>query len=330
MDTIKNNHELYFGLSPCIKKAKCYINVATTGCCAVLLLGESGTGKSLIAQWIHRHSSRRDREFTGINCSGLKGDLLKSELFGHVRGAFTGAVSDRQGLIEMADGGTLFLDEIGDLDISVQCQLLKAIEEKTYRRVGENIQRTSDFRLICATNRNLFEAIEEKTFREDLYYRINTLTISLPPLVKRSEDIPGLLNHLLTKMGYAGSPLKDDVIEALSQHRWRGNVRELRNALERALAFAQGKNLTLEHFSDVFEETSIALMENEAFPAEERKKQTVNWSLSKWEKAHIMRTLHHFGSDKIKTSAALGISLSSLYRKLNGMYKNNAGKVVDP
>jgi DNA-binding NtrC family response regulator len=276
----------------------------------VLILGESGTGKGMLARWIHDHSLRKDGAFVDINCSGLKGELLKSELFGHARGAFTGAVGDRPGLIEEADGGTLFLDEIGDMDADAQCQLLKAVEEKVYRRLGENKLRSSDFRLICATNRNLPEAVERGAFREDLFYRVSTLIINVPPLSARKADIPELLNHILRGMGYSHFPVCGGVLDALARHTWRGNIRELRSAVERALIFARGEALTAEHFSDIGERACRALAGTPARPEEPI------WNLKDLEAAHVLRAVERFGNDKSKASDALGISLASLYRKL--------------
>jgi len=304
-------YEPYFGDSPVIKRVKEYIDVAAAEPCTVLLFGETGSGKGVAARYIHEHSPRKRRAFVDINCSGLRGDLLKTELFGHSKGAFTGAVNDRAGLIEEANGGTLFLDEIGDMDINVQCQLLKSIEEKTYRRLGENRQRSSDFRLICATNRNLPEAVKNGTFRADLYHRINTLPIGLPPLRERKEDIPGLLEYMLTNMRYDHFPIGEVVTDALTHYHWPGNIRELRNALERALMFAQGETLTMEYFPDI---------ENVFLDSTGDAGQTVLlkeavWDLDKITGEQIMRALKHFDGDKKKASKALGISLSSLYRK---------------
>jgi two-component system NtrC family response regulator len=272
------------------------------------------------ARQIHNCGSRRERKFVSINCAGLKGELLKSELFGHTTGAFTGAICDRPGLIEEADGGTLFLDEIGDMDVGVQCQILKVIEEKTFRRIGENKPRSSDFRLICATNRNLPKAMENGSFREDLFYRINTLTARLPSLSECAEDIPGLLNHILTRMGYSHFPLCNTIVKTLMRRRWRGNIRELRNTIERALASAGGALLTIEHFSDPIEEAPKALLETYSElaepPAEYHVPPRNIWNLDDLEEAHINHALKHFHNDKAKTCKALGISPSSLYRKL--------------
>ncbi|MDO5575609.1 MAG: sigma-54 dependent transcriptional regulator, partial [Fibrobacter sp.] len=227
--------EPYFGKSKAIDKVIQYANVAAINNTVVLLQGETGTGKGVFAKWIHEHSSRKNEAFVEVNCSSLKGELLRSELFGHAKGSFTSAIKDRSGLIEVVDGGTLFLDEIGDMALDVQAQLLKTIEEKTYRRIGENKLRTSDFRLICATNRNLTEASMDGTFRKDLYYRICIFPIKLPSLRNRTDDLPGLVENILGSFGYDKFPLSKNVMDTLLEYKWPGNIRELRNMLERAI-----------------------------------------------------------------------------------------------
>ncbi|MDG5815288.1 sigma-54 dependent transcriptional regulator [Chitinispirillales bacterium ANBcel5] len=306
------NGDPYFGSSPVIEKVIQYANVAAMNHTVVLLCGETGTGKGILARWIHDHSARKNEAFVEVNCSSLKGELLRSELFGHAKGAFTSAIKDRSGLIEVADGGTLFLDEIGDMDLEVQTQLLKTIEEKSYRRIGENKVRTSDFRLICATNRNLTEASNKGTFRKDLYYRINIFPISLPSLRERREDLPGLIKHMLMSFGYDQFPLQQSVIDTLVRYEWPGNIRELRNMLERALLLSQGKSLNCSHFPGL--EGSTPLNQDSSTPEV--------WNLDDLEKLHIVKALKHFGGDKYETSNALGISLSSLYRKLDKMQQH--------
>ena len=318
--------EPYFGFSPIMGRVKKYIDIAAVEPCTALIIGETGSGKGVAARWIHEHSPRRKMGFVDINCSGLKGDLLKTELFGHSKGAFTGAVSDRAGLIEEADGGTLFLDEIGDMDIDVQCQLLKSIEEKTYRRVGENKLRSSDFRLICATNRDLPEAVKSGAFREDLYYRINTLCIELPPLRERREDIFGLLKHLLTNMGYNRFPLSGALVDTLTRHPWPGNIRELRNALERALMFAQREPLAVEHFAGLLEAPQDSAKPGQTGAEQAGLRKEIVWNLDRIENEQIQRALRYFDGNKVKTSKALGISLSSLYRRLDQIWN---GKTDD-
>ena len=202
----------------------------------VLILGESGTGKEVVARNLHYHSSRRDRPFVPVNCGAIPADLLESELFGHQKGAFTGAISDRQGRFEMAEGGTLFLDEIGDMSLQMQVKILRVLQERTFERVGSNKSITSDVRIIAATHKDLEEAITEGVFREDLFYRLNVFPIEMPPLRERLEDIPLLVNELVRRIEHEkrGSVrLSPGAIYALCQYNWPGNVRELANLVER-------------------------------------------------------------------------------------------------
>lgn len=305
--------EPHFGTSSAIEKVMQYANVAALTTTVVLLYGETGTGKGVLARWIHEHSARKTEAFIEVNCSSLKGELLRSELFGHSKGAFTSAIKDRCGLIEVVDGGTLFLDEIGDMDLEVQSQLLKTIEEKSYRRIGENKLRTSDFRLICATNRNLTQAASNGSFRKDLYYRICVFPIFIPALHDRREDIPDLVKHVLLSYGYDFFPLNRQVEQLLVNYTWPGNIRELRNMIERALLISQGTELSMVHFPGIdpspppppVQESVETILEIDS------------WNLEEIEKNHILKILKRFAGDKYETSNALGISLSSLYRKLD-------------
>jgi len=202
----------------------------------VLILGESGTGKEVVARNLHYHSSRREGPFVPVNCGAIPADLLESELFGHKKGAFTGAISDREGRFEMAEGGTLFLDEIGDMSLQMQIKILRVLQERTFERVGSNETITSDVRILAATHRNLEEGIKTGEFREDLFYRLNVFPIEVPPLRERLEDIPLLVNELVRRIEHEkrGSVrLSPDTIYALCQHNWAGNVRELANLIER-------------------------------------------------------------------------------------------------
>jgi DNA-binding NtrC family response regulator len=293
-----NQNPPFFGKSKETEKILEQAKIASTTDAVVLLLGETGTGKGVLARWIHNNSNRKSEAFIEVNCSMLKGDLLRSELFGHAKGAFTSAVAAKEGLIELADGGTLFLDEIGDMGTDVQAQLLKTIEDKSFRRVGENIERKSDFRLLCATNHDLKN--ETKDFRRDLYFRICTFPIRLSPLRLRKEEMPGLAEYFLVNFGYTHFPLEPEVVLLLSSYPWPGNTREFKNVIERALLLAQGEPLAALHFPDLSAELA----------------QEGSLGLGNAEDAHILQVLESFNGNKRKTCKALGLSISSLYRRL--------------
>ena len=224
------------GSSRSVQKVRKMIEQVAGSDANVLVLGESGTGKEVVARNLHYHSSRREGPFVPVNCGAIPGDLLESELFGHKKGAFTGAISDREGRFEMAEGGTLFLDEIGDMSLQMQVKILRVLQERTFERVGSNESRTSDVRIIAATHRDLEEAIKQGEFREDLFYRLNVFPIVTPPLRDRVEDIPLLVNELVRRIEHEkrGSVrLSPSAIYALCQYNWPGNVRELANLVER-------------------------------------------------------------------------------------------------
>lgn len=224
------------GTSRKIKQTRQMIEQVAASEATVLILGESGTGKEVVARNVHYYSGRRDKPFVPINCGAIPPELLESELFGHEKGAFTGAISARQGRFEMAEGGTLFLDEIGDMPLPMQVKLLRVLQERTFERVGSNRSITSDVRVIAATHRNLEDLIKDGTFREDLYYRLNVFPIDMPPLRERVEDIPLLINELIARIEHEkrGSVrLSPAAVMALCQYKWPGNVRELANLIER-------------------------------------------------------------------------------------------------
>ena len=265
----------------------------------VLLEGESGTGKELLARMIHEQSPRADDPFVTVNCAALAETLLESELFGHVRGAFTGAVRDREGRFEAANGGTVLLDEIGEVAPSTQVKLLRFLQSKELERVGETTTRKVDVRVIAATNRNLEEAVKNGTFRDDLFYRLNAVRVKLPPLRERTEDIPLLAQHFLSRSG-SGSELKEDVLRALTTYPWKGNVRELENVIERAVILAKGGPVEMHHLPEEFQ-----LL---AGPAH----QTL--SLEEIERQHIARVLR-IAADLDEAASMLGIDPATLYRK---------------
>lgn len=294
----------YFGESSVMKKVMNMVSLASENESPVVLLGETGSGKGFLAKWLHDHSPRYSGPFVELNCSNLRGDLLASELFGHAKGSFTSAVHDKQGLIEVADGGTLFLDEISDMDLGVQAQFLKVVEEKQYRRLGEVKMRTSDFRLICATNHDLVEEIKNGRFRKDLYFRINVLPITIPPLRERPEDIPGFVRKILTNLGHKETEVPDEIIQLLKNYPWPGNIRELRNVLERAILLSHGETLSAEHFPGLEPRYNIT----------EKNRRLSN--LDNIEENHIRAIVKQFNGDTRKASEALGISRATLYRKL--------------
>jgi len=221
---------------------------------SILVQGESGTGKELVARAIHNHSLRKNRPFVSVNSGGIPETLLESELFGYVKGAFTGAVQTKKGLFDMATGGTLFLDEIGEMSPMMQVKLLRAIQEKTIRPVGATAEHDVDVRLIAATNRDLFSMVKQNTFREDLYYRINVINLLLPPLRERKEDIPTLVSHLVEKSSRAAGKTAPNVspktMDILENYDWPGNIRELQNVVERAIAIATGRVIEPFHIPD--------------------------------------------------------------------------------
>lgn len=237
----------FVGESPQILEVKELAEAIKSSGAPVLILGETGTGKSVLARWLHENGPRATGPFVDLNCAGLSKELAEADLFGHERGAFTGATTAKKGLLEVANGGDIFLDEIGDLDISVQPKLLKVLEEKTYRRVGDVRNRASDVRIIAATHRDLWQMSNEGSFRSDLLFRINTVTFDLPALRERSADLllltDRILDSLCRRSGRSKPQLSQAAVATIRQHTWPGNLRELRNALERALLFARGDTI---------------------------------------------------------------------------------------
>jgi Nif-specific regulatory protein len=281
----------------------------------ILILGESGTGKELIARAIHYSSPRADKPFVKVNCAALPENLLESELFGHEKGAFTGAVARRIGRFELADQGSIFLDEIGDLSPSLQMKLLRVLQEKEFERVGSNQTIRSDVRVIAATNRNLEEAIRKGTFREDLYYRLNVVTISLPPLRERKEDIPLLVEHFLEKHNRENkknvTSLSKEVRDLLRHYDYPGNVRELENIVERAVVLCRGDTLTTQ-------DLPLNLREGKAEAVLERDRgtQSLPDTLEEIERQLIVKALERNGGVQTKAAEEMGISERVLRYKM--------------
>jgi transcriptional regulator with PAS, ATPase and Fis domain len=274
---------------------------------SVVLLGESGTGKELISRLIHLASKRSSQPMVTLECSGLSEALIESELFGHKKGAFTGAHNDRQGLVEHADGGTLFLDEIGDVSLATQVKLLRLIETKTFRRVGGTEVRTSNFRLICATHRNLSSMVEDGTFRLDLYYRINVFPITVPPLSERLEDIPDLVEHLLNTLGRK-IHITESALSIIQRHSFKGNIRELRNLLSRATILCDTNLIESRHI-----QLAVDMEGNDASTYYES---TYSNPLKHREAEYLQHLMSKFKGDKKAVAKYAGISLRTLYRKI--------------
>jgi two-component system, NtrC family, response regulator AtoC len=273
---------------------------------AVLVLGESGTGKELVARAIHEHSTRAERAFVPIHCGALPREVFESELFGHEKGAFTGAVGTKPGLVELADGGTLFLDEIGEMEPDSQVKLLRALETGTFFRIGATRPRRVDVRLVAATNRDLAEAMKSGEFRQDLYYRINTITVSLPPLRERRDDVTLLAKHFVeTNAKYGLKRLAAATLAALEAYAWPGNVRELLHAVERAVILSKG--------DEIFPaDLPPEVLGSNAAPAP-----SAGGSLETMERQHIVAVLRQVSGHRGKAAALLAIDPKTLYRKIS-------------
>lgn len=286
------------------------VHVAS-GLSTVLLLGDSGTGKEMIARLIHHRSTRADKVFVAVNCAALPENLLESELFGHEKGAFTGAVQQRAGRFELASGGTLFLDEIGELPLLLQAKMLRVVQEMKYERLGGVRTLEADVRLIAATNRNLEESVKNRSFREDLYYRLNVFPIFLPALKDRPQDILPLAEHFLRKLaprvGKAAKPLSAEARRRLESYSWPGNVRELANMMERALILSRSESIGIE---DLTLPGKMGTGPEPTLPDAGPKK------LAEVEKEAILKALKANGDHRGKTAEALGISLRTLQYKL--------------
>lgn len=282
--------------------------IAGTGS-GVLIQGESGTGKELIAKAIHYNSPRADGPFIAINCAALPETLLESELFGYVRGAFTGAHANKVGLFKAADGGTLFLDEVSEMPQTLQVKLLRALQEREFIPLGATKAITFDARIIAATNRNLEEESQTGTFRADLFYRLSVFSLTLPPLRERREDIPLLARFFVERFAHAFNALpktiSDEAMQALINYDWRGNVRELQNAIERAVTLSD-ERIELQHLPQKVRQTPTAIRDLTG--------QTL--TLDELERRYIFATLDRVGDDKARAATLLGIDLSTLYRKL--------------
>jgi DNA-binding NtrC family response regulator len=281
----------------------------------VLITGKSGTGKELVARAIHYNSNRKAKRFMPINCGAIVETLFESELFGHKKGSFTGASSDKEGLFKAADGGSVFLDEVSEIPLHLQVKLLRAIEQKEVIPVGYTDPVSIDLRLIAATNRDLRVEVENGKFREDLFYRLNVVEIDLPSLTERKEDVPLLCQHFLEvyrkNMGRLIQGFTNEAMNAMMQYQWRGEVRELQNVVERAVIFCDKEYIGLEHLPEYFKQ--VTTHGNAIVPGGQ---QTLRDAVKAFERTYIEQVLVQNERNKEATAQALGVSLSSLYRKM--------------
>jgi NtrC-family two-component system response regulator AlgB len=306
---------------PVVQKLFETANKAAASNATLLVLGESGTGKSVLARALHGNSTRRDNAFVTVACPSLSRELLESELFGHVRGAFTGAVGETWGKIKVAEGGTLFLDEIGELPMEIQPKLLRLLQEREYERVGDAKPRKANVRVIAATNRKIEDLVKEGKFREDLYYRLNVITIEMPPLRHRPLDLPSLARqHLKLFARQSARPIKDftpAAMAAMQRYPWPGNLRELRNVIERAVILAPGDKIDVNDFPESLRgsQPSGAVIGNRV-------------SLEELEREHIMRIIE-IADSMDEAAQILGIDPATLYRKRK-RYADQAAEASNP
>jgi DNA-binding NtrC family response regulator len=313
----------FLGISTAIRKlAEICLRIVTTDS-PIMIQGETGTGKGVLAHWLHEHSPRAPEPFVDLNCGGLSRELLESELFGFEKGAFTGAVQPKAGLLEIAHKGTVFLDEIGDIDLHLQPRLLKVLEEKQFRRLGDVRDRRVDVRLIAATHQDIIKLIREKKFRSDLFFRINTISLMIPALRDRAEDIPILARYFLEKLpadlGLGGTlELSDGALHCLQSYPWPGNIRELRNVLERAVLLSDNR---------VLRERDLHFDIPSELPAH---KDSAGMTLEQMEREYIERALSVEGGRVEAAARRLGIARSSLYSKIkqHGLGRYPASRTV--
>lgn len=308
----------FFGSSAAIRLLKNQAERVANADSTIVLQGETGSGKGVLARWLHAHSERAEQPFVDLNCAGLTREFLETELFGHEKGAFTSAVTAKPGLLEMAHRGTLFLDEIGDMDPQVQPKLLKVLEEKRFRRLGEVKERFVDIRLIAASHHDLAVLVQQGSFRNDLYFRINTIPLRVPALREREEDIPALAQLLLEglcgELGRAGKSLSPSALASLRNYYWPGNVRELRNVLERALLL--GTTEVIDHSHLLFDRSANQGHSAAALKQERPLQPPLEMNLQELERWYIEATLNQVGGKVDAAAHRLNIPRSSLYQKL--------------
>lgn len=305
---------------------------------SVLIQGESGTGKELVAHRIHKMSDRADKPFVTINCGALQESLLESELFGHEKGSFTGAVAQKIGLAETADGGTIFLDEIGEMSLGIQTKLLRFLQEGEMYRIGGKNPIRVDVRVISATNRDLEQEVKNSRFREDLFYRLNTITLRVPPLRKRTEDIQMIISYFLANARYGGTRVlnvEPKAMEALKAYHWPGNIRELQNTVEQLKILTEGTEIRLEDLPFNIRMSQSKQTHDDAgvLSTNTQTQGTIPMTLEDLEKNHILQMLSYQHGNKTKTAKVLGITIKTLYNKLHRyglLDENNKNEITEP
>lgn len=281
----------------------------------ILILGESGTGKELVANAIHRHSRRNDRSFVKVNCAAIPEGLLESELFGHEKGAFTGATQKKIGKFELAQQGTIFLDEVGDMSFATQAKVLRVLEQKELQRVGGSDTVKVDVRVISATNQDILHLVKKKRFREDLFFRLNTIPIQIPPLRERKEDIPLLIDHFIregnSRLGVEITGVSKDAMELLLKYRWPGNARELRNVMDRGITLTEGKILTTDVIAFSFE-----MPTQKSLSVAPEVRSSLRETIEEVEKSLILNALKKAGGKQVEAAKTLNITEKNLWKKI--------------
>ena len=299
----------FVGESAAIRDLESDVRRIMVGDSPIVIQGETGTGKGVLARWIHDNGPRSEETFVDLNCAGLQREFLETELFGHQKGAFTGAVASKLGLLEVAHRGSVFLDEIGDVDLELQPKLLKVLEEKRFRRLGDTRDRVVDIRLVAASHQDLAALVRKKLFRNDLYFRISAIPVLVPPLRERRGDVPAIarrvLDQLCSEQGRSPASLSADALAALQAYDWPGNIREMRNVLDRALLLNGGD--TLEPHDLNFQDLALVSDDEE---------DGLELTLQEVERRHIERVLRHYDGRVVEAARSLGVPRSSLYQKV--------------